>query len=314
MAAAEAAAPIHDEAEDDLPYETIVTRKIKANHRKSVVKLLIPVMNKLGKPGTVGGTGYIVYNAGRKFLILTCSHGLDTWICPEPIRVLFDNLVVAQALVKVCERKKEVAILSVDVSLKHRELTDAGEYPPVAFDHQPVRKGDPLVLLGYPWPSSKTGSTNLGSFFGSVTNEAALVGKLKDTPPEEHMMTVNADYSGAGGSSGAPVFRGENGKVVGTNVHGGKEVLCFVTVSWIQDTLRNLQEVKKSGLGPNATIEEILESCFALLKSDEAGPSSRITRRFYLDCIRDSEYVVPEHIYEGAQLISAAQACLYLFN
>uniref|UniRef100_A0A0E0ESJ1 Uncharacterized protein n=1 Tax=Oryza meridionalis TaxID=40149 RepID=A0A0E0ESJ1_9ORYZ len=274
MAAAEAAAPIHDEAEDDLPYETIVTRKIKANHRKSVVKLLIPVMNKLGKPGTV----------------------------------------VAQALVKVCERKKEVAILSVDVSLKHRELTDAGEYPPVAFDHQPVRKGDPLVLLGYPWPSSKTGSTNLGSFFGSVTNEAALVGKLKDTPPEEHMMTVNADYSGAGGSSGAPVFRGENGKAVGTNVHGGKEVLCFVTVSWIQDTLRNLQEVKKSGLGPNATIEEILESCFALLKSDEAGPSSRITRRFYLDCIRDSEYVVPEHIYEGAQLISAAQACLYLFN
>uniref|UniRef100_A0A0E0IK03 Serine protease n=1 Tax=Oryza nivara TaxID=4536 RepID=A0A0E0IK03_ORYNI len=286
MAAAEAAAPIHDEAEDDLPYETIVTRKIKANHRKSVVKLLIPVMNKLGKPGTVGGTGYIVYNAGRKFLILTCSHGLDTWICPEPIRVLFDNLVVAQALVKVCERKKEVAILSVDVSLKHRELTDAGEYPPVAFDHQPVRKGDPLVLLGYPWPSSKTGSTNLGSFFGSVT-----------AGHQAHLF-----------------LEAKNGKVVGTNVHGGKEVLCFVTVSWIQDTLRNLQEVKKSGLGPNATIEEILESCFALLKSDEAGPSSRITRRFYLDCIRDSEYVVPEHIYEGAQLISAAQACLYLFN
>lgn len=88
------------------------------------------------------------------------------------------------------------------------------------------------------------------------SNEAALVGKLKDTPPEEHMMTVNADYSGAGGSSGAPVFRGENGKVVGTNVHGGKEVLCFVTVSWIQDTLRNLQEVKKSGVStrPSNTV------------------------------------------------------------
>uniref|UniRef100_A0A0E0M1L8 Serine protease n=1 Tax=Oryza punctata TaxID=4537 RepID=A0A0E0M1L8_ORYPU len=257
-------------AEDDLPYETIVTRKIKANHSKSVVKLLIPVINTRGEPGTVGGTGYIVYNGGHKFLILTCSHVLDTWISPEPIRVMFDNQVVVRALVRLCERKKEVAILSVDVAQLHPELSDAAEYPPVAFDHQPVNKGDPLVLLGYPWPIAR-----LAPLTWEVSSALSpLAGKLKDTPPEEHMMIVHADYSGAGGSSGAPVFRVENGKVVGTNIHGGKEVLCFVTVSWIQDTLRNSQEVQKSGLGPNATIEEILESCFALLKSDEAGPSS----------------------------------------
>lgn len=72
-------------------------------------------------------------------------------------------------------KHKELALLVVNFSAS-TELSGFsnpdGRYPQVAFAHADARKGDFLVMLGYPTSSSED-DLELGTFHGSVTYVSA---------------------------------------------------------------------------------------------------------------------------------------------
>ncbi|XP_037431080.1 uncharacterized protein LOC119297367 [Triticum dicoccoides] len=250
-----------------LPYESVATLEIYHNHNKSVVRLRILKQDSERGQKYSYGTGFISHNSARKLLIMTCAHlfGARGWVKGSPVEVTFHDQKRALAYMKICVEEEEVAILHV--SPMDTELQNVRKYPVVEFFYTAVKEGDPLVMLGYPF--SKKGEVDLGSFFGSVTNRAALTGKTKDADPSEYFELVLSDYDGAGGSSGAPVFRCHEGKVAGISVCGSKEVMCFVPVRAIHRALRGTKQVRGSQLGTNASIRQMLER----IASCESSPS-----------------------------------------
>lgn len=96
--------------------ESTIARTIYTNHYASVVRLTIPKRSGAGATRLQHGTGFIVHRGAHDLLVLTSTDSFKRWAADVPVSVCFHDNSVMEARVCFIQAKREVALLSVDIS------------------------------------------------------------------------------------------------------------------------------------------------------------------------------------------------------
>ncbi|MBF0378013.1 MAG: trypsin-like peptidase domain-containing protein [Desulfamplus sp.] len=156
------------------------------------------------------GTGFVINPGGY---ILTCCHVVKN---AKSIRICLEGTNFFRPL--KCLAQDEIN----DVALFW--LEDCQGWPywlPIINQNEKINLGEPLGLLGYPL------SFELGT---SVTYTQGIVNscRMKDA----NIPILQIDAGAAPGSSGGPVFRRKDGRVVGILQGGIEHYGMFVNLAW----------------------------------------------------------------------------------
>ena len=173
------------------------SRTTRAASLTSVIERLIPSVVFIGSRAADGateaGTGFCIRKDG---LIATAAHLTDG--DKVDVGVYQQGRYVRTAGV-VVDRDRDADICLVRVR---------SNVPPVLLDTGPVRRGEEIGVLGFPYGPAPNGELAAAASRGIISG-------LRASPAKANASQVEIDAAVAFGSSGSPVFRAGTGVVVG---------------------------------------------------------------------------------------------------